>query len=427
MHRLFLEKEVTLWARHNASLAIDKSVARTPQPVTTPPMQTRVITTDDDLAQFCATFGDEQFITVDTEFIRERTYFPQLCLMQVATSKEAVAIDPIANPELDLTPLYDAYANEALIKVFHAAKQDIEIFVHDSGIVPFPLYDTQIAAMVCGYGESISYENLVRDLVGASLDKASRFTDWARRPLSDRQLAYALDDVIHLRVVYEKLKAKIAADGRESWLSEEMAAIASISQYRVDSDHAWMRLKVKSRSALLLQLLRATAQWRERMAASKNVPRQRILKDDWVVQVATQMPETVEQLQEVRGITSQLSKDSMGSLVEALNLARAEPKDTYPQITEREKPMPAAQEACFDQLRLLLRQKCEDANVVPRLVAGKDDLEHLVRGRVPFEKSPFAQGWRYEIFGHDAEALLAGKLTASVTPHRGGYGLVWSA
>lgn len=220
-------------------------------------MNTRTITTTEDLLQFCATFGDEQFITVDTEFIRERTYFPQLCLMQVATSNEAVAIDPIAGPEMDLTPLYDAFANESLVKVFHAASQDIEIFVKQSGRVPYPLYDTQIAAMVCGYGESISYENLVRDIVGASLDKASRFTDWARRPLSDRQLVYALDDVIHLRVIYEKLKARIEAYGRADWITEEMNASADITKYRVDASRAWLRLKVKSRSPEVLNMLRA--------------------------------------------------------------------------------------------------------------------------------------------------------------------------
>ena len=389
-------------------------------------MKTRVITESADLAQFCATFGDEKFITVDTEFIRERTYFPQLCLMQVATSHEAVAIDPIATPQLDLKPLYDAFTNEKLVKVFHACKQDIEIFVHSSGRIPYPLYDTQIAAMVCGYGESISYENLVMDLVGASLDKASRFTDWARRPLSDRQLVYALDDVIHLRVIYEKLREQIHADGRDEWIAEEMNDLADITQYRVDAERAWKRLKVKSRSSLVLQILRATAAWREEMAAKKDVPRQRIIKDDYVVQVAMQMPETVDALLEVRGINSQLSKESMASLIEAINVARAQPKETYPVAEEREKPMPAAQEACLDQLKLLLRQKCEDAHTVPRLVADKEELEAVVRGNMPLEKAHFGHGWRYEIFGRAAQDLLAGKLTARVQAHRGGFGLVWS-
>lgn len=390
-------------------------------------MKTRIITESADLAQFCATFGDEQFITVDTEFIRERTYFPQLCLMQVATRHEAVAIDPIANPALDMTPLYDAFANEKLVKVFHAASQDIEIFVKESGRVPYPLYDTQIAAMVCGYGESISYENLVMDIVGAPLDKASRFTDWARRPLSDRQLVYALDDVIHLRVIYEKLHARIHADGRDEWIAEEMEESADITKYRVDTDRAWVRLKVKSRSPMVLQILRAVAGWREQMAAKKDVPRQRILKDDWVVQVAMQMPKTVEEMHEVRGIQGQLGKEMMASLMEAIETARNEAPETFPQPQERDKPMPAAQEACLDQLKLLLRQKCEDAHVVPRLVADKQELEDVVRGKLPFEKAHFGHGWRYEVFGESAKDLLAGKLTARVSPHRGGYGLVWSA
>ena len=390
-------------------------------------MNTRTITTTADLAQFCATFGDEQFITVDTEFIRERTYFPQLCLMQVATSKEAVAIDPIAGPEMDLTPLYDAFADERLVKVFHACGQDIEIFVHESGRIPFPLYDTQIAAMVCGYGESISYENLVMDIVGASLDKASRFTDWARRPLSDRQLVYALDDVIHLRVIYEKLKARIDADGRSDWLGEEMSDLADITKYRVDANRAWVRLKVKSRTPAVLQTLRATAAWREEMAAKKDVPRQRILKDDYVVQVAMQLPKTIEELLEVRGIQGQLSKESMAALIDAINTALAEPKENFPAPEERDKPMPAAQEACLDQLKLLLRQKAEDYHVVPRLVADKAELEAVVRGKLPLENAHFGHGWRYEIFGRAAADLLAGKLSARVQPHRGGYGLVWSA
>jgi ribonuclease D len=390
-------------------------------------MNTRTITTTDDLAQFCKSFGDEEFITVDTEFIRERTYFPQLCLMQVATSKEAVAIDPIAGPDMDLTPLYDAFADETLVKVFHACGQDIEIFVKESGRVPYPLYDTQIAAMVCGYGESISYENLVMDVVGASLDKASRFTDWARRPLSPRQLAYALDDVIHLREIYNALKKQISEDGRDEWIAEEMAAMTDITKYRVDANRAWLRLKVKSRSPEVLNILRAAAAWREEIAAKKDIPRQRLLKDDYVVQVAMQLPETVEQLLDIRGIQGQLGREMMASLVEKLHEARMAPKESFPQAPEREKPMPAAQEACLDQLKLLLRQKAEDFHTVPRLVADKEELEAVVRGKLPLAQAGFGHGWRYEVFGKFAADLLNGKLTARVKPHQGGYGLVWSA
>lgn len=390
-------------------------------------MKTRTITTTADLLQFCATFGDEQFITVDTEFIRERTYFPQLCLMQVATSHEAVAIDPIAGPDMDLSPLFDAFADERLVKVFHACGQDIEIFVKATGRVPTPIYDTQIAAMVCGYGESISYENLVTDIIGATLDKASRFTDWARRPLSDRQLVYALDDVIHLREIYTELKKQIEDDGREAWIAEEMADLSDITNYRVDASKTWKRLKVKSRSPAVLQTLRATAMWREDMAAKKDVPRQRILKDDYVVQVAMQMPKTAEEMLEVRGIQGQLGGSMMTSLLDAVTAALAAPPETFPQPEEREKPMPAAQEACLDQLKLLLRQKAEDYHTVPRLVADKEELEAVVRGKLPIEKAHFGHGWRFDIFGQAAKDLLEGKLTARVVAHRGGYGLVWQA
>lgn len=389
-------------------------------------MQTRVITTTDDLKAFCATFGTERFITVDTEFIRERTYFPQLCLMQVATSKEAVAIDPLAEG-IDLQPLYDAFADERLWKVFHAAKQDIEIFVHDSGRVPLPMYDTQIAAMVCGFGDSASYETLVRELIGAKLDKASRFTDWAKRPLTQRQLDYALDDVIHLRAVFEKLEKMIAEDGRQEWIAEEMRELTLITQYRVDVDHMWQRLKVKSRAPEYLQMLRATARWREQQAMRRDLPRQRVLKDDFVVQIAAMNPKTPEDLLELRGVQGQLNRDAIESLLRAFDEARAEPKEHWPQAEERQRPMPAAQEGCLDQLKLLLRSRCEETHLVPRLVASKEELENLVRGKVKFEDSHISHGWRYEVFGRDAQALLEGKLQARVAPHKGGFGLVWSA
>ena len=387
-------------------------------------MQTKVITTSEDLAAYCASFGDEKFITVDTEFIRERTYYPQLCLMQVGTSKLAVAIDPLAGG-LDMQPLWDAFANPNLLKVFHAAAQDLEIFVRETGKVPTPMYDTQIAAMVCGFGESASYETLVTEVVGAKLDKASRFTDWARRPLSDRQLVYALDDVIHLRVVYDKLSAQIHEEGRDAWIEEEMLEMGDVAKYKVDPQNMWKRLKVKSRVPEYLQLVRATAAWREEQAQRRDLPRQRVLKDDWVVQVATQAPKSVEELAEVRGITGQLGKDAMASLIDYLNAARAEPKENFPKPEERLRQMPAAQEGCLDQMKMLLRQKAEEFHVVPRLVADKEELEMLVRGITTFEDAHISHGWRYDVFGHAAKDLLEGKLSARVVPHKGGYGLVW--
>jgi ribonuclease D len=384
----------------------------------------RIITTPEELAAFCATFIDERFITVDTEFIRERTYYPQLCLLQVATSKEAVAIDPLAE-FINLDPLYQAFADTRLMKVFHAASQDLEIFVHDTGAVPTPFYDTQIAAMVCGFGESASYETLVRELVGAKLDKASRFTDWARRPLSDRQLLYALDDVIHLRSIYELLEKKIAENGRGDWIAEEMLAMAQPEKYQPDLSRCWMRLKVKSRAPEYLNMLRAAAAWREEKAMRRNLPRQRVLRDELVVQIAAMMPESPEDLAEVRGLQGQMSQESMEALCEVLNVARIAPKESFPKAEERNKPMPAAQEACFDQLRLLLRQCCEDAHLVPRLVVDKEELENLVRGKIAFEDSIIAHGWRYEVFGKRAEGVLSGRLSASVSPYKGGFGLVW--
>jgi ribonuclease D len=225
--------------------------------------------------------------------------------------------------------------------------------------------------------------------------------------------------------VYEKLQAKIEREGRAAWIAEEMTKIAEIGQYQPDPQNAWTRLKARTRDVQVLQLLRAAAAWREEQAARKNVPRQRILKDDWVVQVATQKPKTPEEMLEVRGIQGQLGKEMMASLLEALNAAATQPADSFPPSPERVKPLPAAQEACLDQLRLLLRQRCEDMHLVPRLVVGKDDLEHLVRGSVSFEHSPISHGWRYEVFGAAAKDLLSGKMSAHVVPHRGGYGLVW--
>jgi len=389
-------------------------------------MQTTMITTTEDLNAFVATFGTERFITVDTEFIRERTYFPQLCLMQVATSTVAAAIDPLAEG-MDLSALYAAFADERLLKVFHAAKQDIEIFVHDSGRVPVPMYDTQIAAMACGFGESASYETLVGELVGAKLDKASRFTDWARRPLSQRQIDYALDDVIHLRKVFELLEQRIAADGRSEWIAEEMKDLTLITHYRVDVDQMYKRLKVKSRAPEYLQMLRAAARWREQQAMRRDLPRQRVLKDDFLVQIAGMAPQSVEDLLELRGIQGQLNREAMASLIEVLHEARMAPKDSWPQAEERIKPMSAVQEACLDQLKVLLRQRCEEEHLVPRLVVDKEELEAIVRGKLAFADSHLSHGWRYEAYGRDVEALLSGKLVAKVQPYKGGFGLIWSA
>ena len=387
-------------------------------------METRVITTTQDLVSFVATLADEQFITVDTEFIRERTYYPQLCLLQIASSKEAVAIDPLAEA-MDLSPLYPVLVRPELVKVFHAAGQDVEIFYKLTGAVPTPLYDTQIAGMVCGFGESSSYETLVRELVGAKLDKASRFTDWARRPLSDRQLVYALDDVIHLRKIYELMQAKIAANSRAEWIGEEMREQFEESRFRIDTANCWKRLKVKSRDAFYLNMLRAAAAWREEMAMQRNVPRQRILRDEVVLQLAAISPQSPEEMAEVRGLGNQLSRDWQALLIERLHAARIAPKETFPTPPPRHHGLNPAQDTCMDLLRMLLKQKCDEAGVVPRLVAEREELEALVKGEVPLADSHVMHGWRYQVFGQYAENLLRGKLTAAVDHGRHGYALTW--
>ncbi|MFN7612693.1 MAG: ribonuclease D [Alphaproteobacteria bacterium] len=387
-------------------------------------METRVITTTQDLVSFVATLADEQFITVDTEFIRERTYYPQLCLLQIASSKEAVAIDPLAEA-MDLSPLYPVLVRPELVKVFHAAGQDVEIFYKLTGAVPTPLYDTQIAGMVCGFGESSSYETLVRELVGAKLDKASRFTDWARRPLSERQLVYALDDVIHLRKIYELMQAKITANSRAEWIGEEMREQFEESRFRIDTANCWKRLKVKSRDAFYLNMLRAAAAWREEMAMQRNVPRQRILRDEVVLQLAAISPQSPEEMAEVRGLGNQLSRDWQALLIERLHAARIAPKETFPTPPPRHHGLNPAQDTCMDLLRMLLKQKCDEAGVVPRLVAEREELEALVKGEVPLADSHVMHGWRYQVFGQYAENLLRGKLTAAVDHGRHGYALTW--
>lgn len=364
------------------------------------------------------------FITIDTEFIRERTYFSQLCLIQVGTVEEAVAIDPLAEG-MDLSSLYALLRNEKVMKVFHACRQDLEIFYHAMGEMPKNVYDTQIAAMVCGYGESVGYEKLVNALVGASLDKASRFTDWARRPLSDRQLHYALDDVIHLRVVFEKLHERIARDGRTAWIEEDMAELTDPARYRTDPLEAYKRLRVKSRAPEYLQHLRAVAAWREGLAVEKNVPVQRIMRDELVLQVAAMKPESEDDLREVRGIHHQVSRENMRELVEVLMRARLAPKEEWPKADPRPQGLNPAQESCCELLRMLLKQRCEEAHIVPRLLAGREELEEVIRGDIPLPDAHFMHGWRYDVFGRDAEKFLSGKLLISATHKGKHYSVIW--
>lgn len=367
----------------------------------------RLITTTDALNTLCEKLAQAEYVTVDTEFIREKTYYPRLCLVQLAGPNDEAAVDPLAQG-IDLSALFDLLANPKIIKVFHAAKQDVEIFLQLAGKIPSPLYDTQVAAMVCGYGEQIGYEALVNTILNEQLDKASRYTDWAQRPLTQRQIDYAISDVTHLRHVYESLRDEIAAKGRESWISEEMANLCETTTYVIQPDEAWRRMKYKNRSPAYLNALQAVASWRERLAQIKDVPRGRLLKDEVVLQIAAMNPKTVEDLAQVRGAMHHLSADNARAIITAMEEARSKPREEFPRDEKKRTMLTPAQEGLVDVLKLLLKMQCDEAKVASKLVADKEEIASFILN--PSAPSPFAQGWRHDVFGKDARAFLDGKL-----------------
>lgn len=369
----------------------------------------RLITDNAVLSEACKRFAACEYVTIDTEFIREKTYYPKLCLVQIASHEDEVAIDPLADG-IDLAPLLELLANDKVLKVFHAAKQDVEIFYQLTGAVPTPLYDTQIAAMVCGYGESIGYEALVNTIVNASLDKASRYTDWEQRPLTQRQVDYAIADVTHLRGVYESLRGQIERQGRNEWIAEEMAQMAHPESYEVDPDDMWRRLKYNNRSSAYLNLLRAAAAWRERTAQRKDIPRGRLLKDEVLLQIAAMNPKSMEELAQVRGALKHISGDNAKSLIAALEEARTLPKEQHPKDEKRKKLLSADQDVIVDVLRMLLKLQCEKHHVATKLVANKEELAALVLGK----DVACMHGWRHEVFGALAQDFLSGKLQLRV-------------
>lgn len=369
----------------------------------------RLITDNAVLSEACKRFAACEYVTIDTEFIREKTYYPKLCLVQIASHEDEVAIDPLADG-IDLAPLLELLANDKVLKVFHAAKQDVEIFYQLTGAVPTPLYDTQIAAMVCGYGESIGYEALVNTIVNASLDKASRYTDWEQRPLTQRQVDYAIADVTHLRGVYESLRGQIERQGRSEWIAEEMAQMAHPESYEVDPDDMWRRLKYNNRSSAYLNLLRAAAAWRERTAQRKDIPRGRLLKDEVLLQIAAMNPKSMEELAQVRGALKHISGDNAKSLIAALDEARTLPKEQHPKDEKRKKLLSADQDVIVDVLRMLLKLQCEKHHVATKLVANKEELAALVLGK----DVACMHGWRHEVFGALAQDFLSGKLQLRV-------------
>ena len=364
-----------------------------------------VIVNTIELESACTEWRREPFVTIDTEFIREKTYYPQLCLVQVAGESRAACIDPLA-PGIDLSPLFALMADTNVLKVFHACRQDLEIFYEAMREMPAPVFDTQVAAMVLGFGESVSYETLAAKLAGATIDKSSRFTDWARRPLSEKQLTYALSDVTHLRTAYLKLKEKIDAKGRAEWIAEEMAEQVKPSHYANDPNLAWRRLRLRSRSPRQLAFLREVAKWRELEAQRHDIPRGRLVKDDTLVEIASSAPKTLAELQDVRGLGNHLSANKTHGIMAALDAARTLDPADYPEIPER-KPLPPRREGLLDLLRTVLKITCDAEDVAQKLVADREDLEDMLLGKTDV---PFLHGWRYEIFGQHAEALMQGRL-----------------
>jgi ribonuclease D len=370
----------------------------------------KLITTTDALAAFCKPLAGAEYIAVDTEFMRERTYWPKLCLAQVAGPDEAAAIDALADG-IDLAPLDELMANAQVLKVFHAARQDVEIFYLRSGKVPKPLFDTQVAAMVCGHGEAASYESLATKLAKARIDKSSRFTDWSRRPLSERQITYALSDVTHLRVVYEKLHRQLDKSGRMSWIAEEMAVLNDAATYRADPEMAWRRLKPRGASPRLLGILKEAAAWRERTAQRIDIPRQRLLRDEQLLEIASHAPKSVEELALTRGLGRGFAEGWQGrELLEAIDKARSLPESALPG-RDRPPEQLRAPGAVVDLLRTLLRLKAEQAGVAARLVASADELDRLAAGKRDVHA---LKGWRKEIFGSDAVDLIEGKLALAL-------------
>jgi ribonuclease D len=371
-----------------------------------------IVETTADLEQLASELARASYIALDTEFMRDQTYWPKLCLMQVAArGGPAAIIDPLAEG-LDLSAIYRLMGEPRIVKVLHAARQDIEIFWHQGGVIPDPLFDTQIAGMVCGFGEAASYETLVRRLTNAELDKSARFTDWGRRPLTPRQLEYALADVTHLCDVYEKLERELQRTGRESWVKEEIAALKDSDLYELDPANAWKRLKPRTTNKRFLAVLSSIAAWREQEAQTRDVPRNRVLRDEALLEIAAHPPDSAEGLERMRAVPKGFAASRSGkALIDAIaeGLSAPPPK---PLPLDRPRRMREASPSTVDLLKTLLRLRAEEAKVASRLIASSDDIERLAA----FEDEGVAalHGWRAEVFGNDAVALRSGTLALAI-------------
>jgi ribonuclease D len=380
-----------------------------------PSMQ--LITTTEALAAFCEQAKSAPYVTVDTEFLRERTYYAQLCLLQMAlpgadgpASGPAVLVDPLADG-LSLAPFYDLLRHEGTVKVLHAARQDLEIFFIEGAVLPAPLFDTQVAAMVCGFGDQAGYETLVRKLAKANVDKSSRFTDWSQRPLSDAQLKYALADVTHLRVVYEKLAAKLETTGRADWVAEELAILQNPATYITQPSDAWERIKTRNEGGRFMAILRELAAFRESYAQARNVPRSRVYKDDALLELASVKPRNMDDLGRTRLLLREARKGEIAQgILDAVNRALAMDPAHFPAVAAARENM-QVNPALADLLRVLLKAKSDTTDVAAKLIASAADLDLLAAGE---RDVPALSGWRAEVFGNDALRLCKGEVALAV-------------
>ncbi len=372
----------------------------------------RTITTTKDLADYCETAKAAPYVTIDTEFLRERTYWSKLCLIQMALpgEGEAVLVDPIEGHAMSMDPLYDLFRHEATVKVFHAARQDLEIFFVEGRVFPKPLFDTQIAAMVCGFGEQVGYETLVKKIAKENLDKTSRFTDWSRRPLSDAQKDYALADVTHLRVIYEFLATQLKKNGRAGWVEEELAVLTDPATYTVEPDEAWLRIKTRTTSGRFLAVVKALARFREVYAQTQNVPRSRVMKDDALLELASTRPGNAEELGRSRLLMREGRKSEIADGILAAVKAGLEMRPEDMPKVDASRDQMQVNPALADLLRVLLKAKSESLGVAPRLIASSADLDAIAAGDRELEA---LTGWRREAFGDDAIRLCRGEIALS--------------
>ncbi|MGI9451759.1 MAG: ribonuclease D [Geminicoccaceae bacterium] len=367
-----------------------------------------LLTQSAEVDEFCRYLADQPHVTIDTEFMRDRTYWPKLCLVQLAGKDRFAAIDPLA-PDIDLEPLFDLMANPSVVKVFHACRQDVEIFYHLTGRTPTPIFDSQLAAMVLGYGDEVGYESLVTKIAKARIDKSSRFTDWSRRPLSEQQLDYALADVTHLRVIYEQLLAELEDAGRTDWANQELAELTSADTYEQPPELAWKRVKIRSKDRRFIAIVQALTSWREREAQSRDVPRNRIIRDDLLMEVAANRPTSPEEIARLRRIS--VDKKSLAGMADAIQSALDLPKDELPKLPTPNK-LPRGIGPVVDLLRVLLKFQCEEHNVAQRLVANTGDLEAIAADDQADVRA--LRGWRYEVFGKAALDLKHGWLGLAI-------------